>query len=222
MTAPPRDRDRGHYPGYDVLAKRDTMSWDQRTRRAVDQRLAVARQARFFSDAEFATLEAVSRRIVPQPDDRPAIPVAALLDGNLAAGNTQGFRVGALPHDGEAWRIGLAALEAEARAAFGMGFAALAPEQQDGLLRQAQQGALKDAAWGEMKCTLFFDKRVLTDMVTMYYGHPTAWSEMGFGGPASPRGYVRMELNRRDPWEAEEAKAGVSVARVREVNRHVG
>jgi hypothetical protein len=26
---------------------------------------------------------------------------------------------------------------------------------------------------------------------------------VGFGGPASPRGYVRLGLNQRDPWEGE-------------------
>jgi hypothetical protein len=38
----------------------------------------------------------------------------------------------------------------------------------------------------------------------MYYAHPQAWDEIGFGGPASPRGYVRMGFNRYDPWEAVE------------------
>ena len=39
-------------------------------------------------------------------------------------------------------------------------------------------------------------------MVVAYYAHPAAWNEIGFGGPASPRGYVRMDFDRRDPWEA--------------------
>ena len=43
---------------------------------------------------------------------------------------------------------------------------------------------------------------------------------MGFGGPASPRGYVRMELDRRDPWEAAEAKPGGESRALRE-NKHV-
>jgi hypothetical protein len=42
----------------------------------------------------------------------------------------------------------------------------------------------------------------------MYYSHPHSWSEIGFGGPANPRGYVRMYYDRRDPWEAAEAKPG--------------
>ncbi len=49
-------------------------------------------------------------------------------------------------------------------------------------------------------------RRVRADAVKAYYAHPTAWSEIGFGGPASPRGYVRMDFDRRDPWEAAEAE----------------
>jgi hypothetical protein len=41
------------------------------------------------------------------------------------------------------------------------------------------------------------------DLCGAYYSHPFAWNEIGFGGPASPRGYVRMDFNRRDPWEAQ-------------------
>ena len=49
---------------------------------------------------------------------------------------------------------------------------------------------------------LFFSERVLRDLYAEYYSHPTAWSEIGFGGPANPRGYVRLYKDRRDPWEA--------------------
>jgi hypothetical protein len=37
------------YPGYDVLAKRWTESWNETTRQVIDQRLAVPREPRFFS-----------------------------------------------------------------------------------------------------------------------------------------------------------------------------
>jgi hypothetical protein len=44
----------------------------------------------------------------------------------------------------------------------------------------------------------FFSGRVLHDVCSAYYSHPRAWSEMGFSGPANPRGYVRMCFDRRD------------------------
>ena len=44
------------YPGYDVLAKRHTPSWNEQTRRVIDQRLAMPREPRFFSRARMAAL----------------------------------------------------------------------------------------------------------------------------------------------------------------------
>jgi hypothetical protein len=76
------------------------------------------------------------------------------------------------------------------------------------LLKAIQNGAVDEKPWGDLSPKLFFKKRLLHDVVSAYYAHPAAWSEIGFGGPASPRGYVRMFFDRRDPWEAAEARPG--------------
>ncbi len=35
---------------------------------------------------------------------------------------------------------------------------------------------------------------------------PYAWDEVGFGGPAYPRGYMRLEGGKPEPWEVEEQR----------------
>lgn len=55
------------YPGYDVLRKRHTPSWDETTRRVVDARLAIRREPTFLDDAAWRTLDALCGRVVPQP-----------------------------------------------------------------------------------------------------------------------------------------------------------
>ena len=52
----------------------------------------------------------------------------------------------------------------------------------------------------------FFRSVLLKQAVKIYYAHPFAWNEMGFGGPAAPRGYLRLGPDMRDPWEAREAR----------------
>ena len=42
---------------------------------------------------------------------------------------------------------------------------------------------------------------------TAFYSHPWAWNEIGFGGPAYPRGYKNIGLDRREPWEGPEVGA---------------
>jgi Gluconate 2-dehydrogenase subunit 3 len=195
----------GRFPGYDVLAKRAGLSWNDATRRAIDVRLAVQREPQFFSPEEWAVLCRLCDRILPQPADRPPVPIAALIDAKMLVHGDAGTRIDPMPWDGEAWRLALAAFEAQAKADQGCGFAALDDGAADALLRKVQHGQVSGEAWHRIPPGLFFAKRLLPDIVEAYYGHPTAWSEIGFGGPASPRGYVRMDTNRRDPWEAVEA-----------------
>jgi hypothetical protein len=209
------------YPGYDVLTKRYSQSWNEKTRRVIDSRLATPREPRFFTAEEFRALEAICGRIVPQAAQRPPVPVAGLIDAKLFDGRGDGYRDARLPPAGDAWRLSVAAFDAEARERHGVDFHALDPAEQDSMLRAAQDGKLSNAAWRGIDSALLFSKQVLLDIVMSYYGHPTAWSEIGFGGPASPRGYVRMNFDRRDPWEAAEAKPGREAA-ARKTNARIG
>ncbi|MBS0421379.1 MAG: gluconate 2-dehydrogenase subunit 3 family protein [Proteobacteria bacterium] len=211
------------YPGYDVLTKRNSPSWNDQTRRVVDERLAIdPGRHRFCNDSEWLTLTAICEQVVPQPADRAhPVPIAAMLDEKLCANSGDGYRNGRLPSMREAWRRGLRAFEAEARERHGCAFHQLAAAQQVALLTAVQNGQVDSPAWGDMPPALFFTDRLLHDIVSAYYAHPTAWNEIGFGGPASPRGYVRLDFDRRDPWEAAEARPG-SEYRARSENARVG
>ena len=196
------------YPGYDVLAKRTTPSWNAQTRRVIDQRLAVSREPRFFTAQEFRTLDAIAARITPQPGHRPPVPVAALIDDKQVRDRQDGYRAAEMPREREAWRRGLHAIDAEAETRHGAAFPALPASEQDAILQGIAEGNASHPAWGDMPPKTFFKQRLLPDIVHAYWSHPTAWNEVGWGGPASPRGYVRMGYDRRDPWEAAEAHAG--------------
>jgi hypothetical protein len=107
-----------------------------------------------------------------------------------------------MPPMRDAWRIGLRAIEEEARARWRRGFRELSDNLKDAVLRSVQHGDTLGDAWQGMPAKLFFTSVLLNEVVGVYYAHPAAWSEIGFGGPAAPRGYVRMQTNRRDSWEA--------------------
>ena len=68
------------YPGYDVMCKQDTPSWDAITREVIAKRIAVPREPRFFDGTEWQTLGALCDRIMPQPADRPKVPLPAYVD----------------------------------------------------------------------------------------------------------------------------------------------
>ena len=199
----------GRYPGYDVLRKRHSPSWNEQTRMVIDARLAIPRDPRFFTAVEWETLVAICDRIVPQPRDAPPVPLAAFVDAKMFTQRRDGHRTPSMPKQEDAWRRGLAALDAEAATLRARRFHLLGADDQDLLLKRMQDGDLHDPAWGGMPPAAFFSSRVLTDIVSSFYSHPTSWNRIGFGGPASPRGYVRMDFDRRDPWEAVEATPGL-------------
>lgn len=217
---PERDK-RGRYPDYDVLAKRNTPSWNRITRHVIDLRLAVSRDPKYFTEDEYATVIAIADRMVPQPRNRPPIPVAALIDHKLHIDKNDGFRQVGMPREREAWRQGLRALDAEARQAYGVEFRRLNGAEQDLMLKRLQDGDLHHDEWGSISPATFFKQRLGRDIVFAYYSHPTAWNEIGWGGPASPRGYVRTGYDKRDPWEAAEVKNGDIESAARK-NRNVG
>jgi hypothetical protein len=47
---------------------------------------------------------------------------------------------------------------------------------------------------------------MMGDAIDAYYAHPWAWDEIGFGGPAYPRAYTRLERGEPEPWEVEEKR----------------
>ena len=43
----------------------------------------------------------------------------------------------------------------------------------------------------------------MRDVLAAFYSHPWSWNEIGFGGPAYPRGYTRLATGMREAWEAQ-------------------
>ncbi|HEV2145989.1 MAG TPA: gluconate 2-dehydrogenase subunit 3 family protein [Longimicrobiaceae bacterium] len=196
------------YAGYDVLRKWDTPSWNDQTREVVGRRLHEVPERRFLRTDEWATLEAVCARLLPQPDrpDDP-VPIVPWIDRKLDLNEGAGYRYETMPPLREAWRLGIAGIEKESGRRHGARFSELAPAEQDGILRAIQEGEVSGEPWDELPPVRFFAEVLLKGVVGVYYSHPAAWSEIGYSGPASPRGYVRLGADQRDPWEAEERDA---------------
>jgi hypothetical protein len=193
------------YPGYDVLDKWDSVSFNDITRAVLKRRLDEPPSRRFFTESEWTLMEALCAHLAPTPQRGGPIPITPWIDAMLHEGQGEGWREPGEPPPQEAWRRALAAIDAEARAAFSRPFADLTEDERETLCRRLYEGKSTAAEWGAMPVQAVFG-RLLGAIVGIHYAHPAAWSEMGFGGPAGPRGYVRTGLNERDPWEAKESK----------------
>jgi hypothetical protein len=183
---------RGRYPDYDVLEQ--TGHWDEPTRRVVLDRVERIPPFRFFDDREAATLGAFCDLVMAQ-DAEPRIPVLAMVDRKLYEKRAEGYRYADMPADPQAWREVARMLDA---AAAGHGFAAADRETQLRIVERFSQGELDwdglpvARAWG----------MVMRDILSAFYSHPWAWNEIGFGGPAFPRGYARLAAGQREHWES--------------------
>jgi len=194
----------GRYPDHDVLSQVD--HWDEVTRRVVLDRVERPPAFRFFDERERATLKAFCDCMTAQ-DAEPRIPVLAYVDEKLFENRGDGYQYVDMPTDQETWCTVARGLDGEA-CAFGAGsFDELSLHQQHEICHRFAKGEVSGGAWASFNIARAF-KVVMRDICEAFYAHPWAWNEIGFGGPAYPRGYSAFgnpELGEREPWEGVEA-----------------
>jgi hypothetical protein len=191
------------FPGFDVLAQ--ARLWDPVTAGVVLGRLGPPPPIRFFTPTEEAIARPLLDLLLADPDD---VPVLAMIDARLAEASTDGWRYADLPEDGQAWRDSLAGLDADAHDKCGVGFATC--DQQAHLVQAVQD--LGGGTWHGMPAGHVWSLWTRY-ACTAFYSHPHAWQEIGFGGPAYPRGYKNIGVDRREPWEVADHHATDPVGR---------
>jgi hypothetical protein len=190
MATTPQNR--GRYRDYDVMD--NASHWDPVTRALIVARERDVPPIAFFTPEEAAVLRGLIDVALAQ-DCEPRIPVLEMVDARLARGDGDGYRYDDMPEDGETWKRLAAQLRED-------GFDRLADKEayvqklHDG--EHEWEGLNAKRAWSV----------VMRYALSAFYSHPWAWNEIGFGGPAYPRGYMRMGVGDhlgREPHEGEEA-----------------
>jgi Gluconate 2-dehydrogenase subunit 3 len=190
---------RGRFGDFDVLREADT--WDDVTRRVVLARLDPDHPLAFFDRRRAATARALTDRLLAQ-DAEPRVPVVELIDARLARQQGDGWRHADMPEDWDGWRQSLDGLDDDSHRAHGRRFADLDDDAQRDLIDRARA----TDSWHDLPGDRVFDLW-MRYAITAFYSHPWAWNEIGFGGPAYPRGYKALGLDHREPWERAEHDA---------------
>jgi hypothetical protein len=201
-------RQPGYYPDFSTLSQQ--AFWDDATRAVVRKRVEQPPAITYFNEAEARVMEAICACVLPQDDRTPdrRIPILNVIDDRLASGRINGYRYDDMPPDAEAYRLAIQAIEGMARALGAESFTALRLHQQDELLESLHEGqplAGGEEFWRRMNVRRFW-LMLVSDCVSAYYAHPWAWDEIGFGGPAYPRGYMRLRDGQPEPWEQDERR----------------
>ena len=193
-----------HYPGFDVLQAQD--AWDETTRNIVLKRLAPSTQRAFLRPEEERTLAALIEHLLFESRPELKAYVLAHIDNELCNPIGESERKAGMPPQAALVRNGLFALDAVARYRHSRLFHQCDTAAQFQMVAALQNGQLEALLeWQAAPQRDFFNK-LLTLTVESYAAHPTVWSEMGYAGPAYPRGYYHIELNIRDAWEPEPAR----------------
>ena len=187
----------GRYPDYNVLD--EAAHWDEVTRRLVLARVDQVPAIRFFTRDEVATLGAFCDVVMAQ-DREPKVPVLNMVDAKLFAGELDGFVFDGMPDDRETWRRVARGLDASARQHGATDFAAGTLEIQRQIVDAFSQGALHGDVWAQLSVATAWSV-VMRAVLSAFYSHPWAWNEIGYGGPAYPRGYARFGVGQRESWE---------------------
>jgi hypothetical protein len=187
------------FPGYDVL---DTIgTWDAVTAGVVLSRLTSPPGLRFFTLDEQAVGTALFDQLLDQRGP-PRIPIIEHVDARLAEAATDGWRYADMPEDGEAFRRSFAALDADSVERFGRRFAEIDWFDQADLIQAVHDRG--GAGWHGLTASRVWSLWTRY-ACTAFYSHPWAWNEIGFGGPAYPRGYKNVGIGARERWEVPDA-----------------
>lgn len=203
----PTRKQPGYYSGFSTLSQQSF--WDEATRRTVTDRVKNIPPIRFFQPKEAEFWKTVFDHLLPQDDRREErqIPILNFVDQRLYRNQTSGYRFENMPHDREAYSLGMSAINEEAQQLFGIEFVRLTYPHREAVLKGIHGGEPHSAKeiWRKMSVHRFW-QLIMGDAIDAYYAHPWAWDEIGFGGPAYPRAYMRLERGEPEPWEVEEQR----------------
>lgn len=193
----------GRFPGFNVMGQEK--HWDEATRAAIHARLHGQPAVRFFTQLEEATAKCLLDRLMGQraePGDE-TVDLARMVDTRLAENQTDGWHYDTMPRDSEAWRASLAAINEDAHDRHGRDFAECDEDEQCDLLEAVRTWG--DDRWHDLPPAQVWSLWTRY-AATAFYSHPAVWNEIGFGGPAYPRGYKELGIDKREPYEVPDAR----------------
>lgn len=191
---------RTRYPGFDVLT--EAKAWDPHTRQIILERLGPFAELKFFQAQEATTFKTVAGHLTYDQRDEILKYIVSYADHQLASAIGESQRKPDIPREADLVRMGLRNLDDFGTTLYQKNFLQLDPEQQFSILAALQTGSAPSGVAHNLPQREFFQK-LLDLVIRAYYSHPSVWSEIGYAGPAYPRGYVRVELGLTDPWEAQ-------------------
>lgn len=192
-----------HFPSNTVRTLLNTDHVTNATRQVLTERLnAPPRQPEFFSADEFALLQTICNRLIPQDDRTEPIDVAGGIDERLTLNKSDGWRYDTMPADADAYKRGLTGMEESAQVLFQRPFSQLSGVEQDNIIGLIKTGDAPGDTWRTLPANRFFEE-LLAEAAENYYSHPLAQEEIGYAGMADLPAWTKIGLNEKEDREPE-------------------
>jgi hypothetical protein len=191
-----------HYEGFNVMKQKE--HWDPHTLEIVEKRLLLKKCQRltYFKQQEAQTLIELCCVILDDRRDPILSYVIHHFESKLKANIGEAQRKKGLPKESQLIHQGLQALSDFCVVKYDSPYNELKESVRKDLADKMIQGNIQFQVEGSHFPVKDFMKKIMTEAISAYYSHPLVWSEIGYAGPAYPRGYVRSEWGLTDPWEA--------------------
>lgn len=188
------------YPSFNVLDEKD--EWDDHTQQIVTSRTQPIAGYQFLNEQEVEMLRCLCSLLVYDSSPDALEFTIAHFDRTLYSSPGEGQRKDGVPAAQELIRQGLKELEQSSQHKYSVSFTELNIEKQKQMIQDiSAKRAEPTEVWNAMLQKALFEK-LMRLTVEAYCSHPRVWSEIGYAGPAYPRGYMRTQLGQLDPWEA--------------------
>ncbi|CAH8711494.1 gluconate 2-dehydrogenase subunit 3 family protein [Paenibacillus thiaminolyticus] len=190
-----------HYPSFDVMKERH--EWDDHTQSIVMSRAKPNNVLHFLTPPEAGMIRRIGSLLVGDETPEALDFVLVHIDRTLHQSPGESQRKTGVTEAPKLLRAGLHALEQAAQALHSSSFMDLNAAEQKQYLQDMSQSAAKPIGiWNGIPQAELF-RKLLNLTVEAYCSHPKVWSDIGYAGPAYPRGYVRTQMGQLDPWEAQ-------------------
>ncbi|QST00620.1 gluconate 2-dehydrogenase subunit 3 family protein [Pontibacillus sp. ALD_SL1] len=189
---------RTHYPTYDVMSEKN--EWDPVTQQVLFTRIHPSESSILTPDMK-RTLQALAKTLFPSHLGEQTLSLTMVLDQRLTAKKLKAFPKGANFSKELIILKGLTFMEQEAITEHGKTFYLLDEKTRNELVRKWRSSDGDPSIWAEVHSDLFFST-VSAEIVKIIYSDPAIWSDIGYGGPAFPRGYYAFGPHQFDEWEA--------------------
>lgn len=187
------------YPEFDVMDEAE--AWDAHTRDIVQQRLVRPSAPKHLTRHEAETIRAIAQHLLYEDREEILSFIVSHFDKMVGEPIGESERQVGVPPGDKLIKGGVAALDAVAKSRFGRKFLECDGAEGAEILTDLQQGRLEAVGPVSNIPQKQLFRKLLATAVEAYASHPRVWSDIGYAGPAYPRGYYRIERGLRDPWE---------------------